>query len=87
MSAIVAKDPDGNYVKYVGRKGIVLATGDFSANQDMMAKYCSWVAPLLQYNEVDYDAMFQFGGLGPGDGQKMGLWAGVLGSRRFPTRL
>lgn len=85
VSAIVAKDPDGNYVKYVGRKGIVLATGDFSANQDMMAKYCSWVAPLLQYNEVDYDAMFQFGGLGPGDGQKMGLWAGAAWQQTLPN--
>lgn len=85
VSAIVAKDPDGNYVKYVGKKAIVLATGDFSANQDMMAKYCSWVAPLLQYNEVDYDAMFQFGGLGPGDGQKMGLWAGAAWQHTLPN--
>ena len=85
VSAIVAKDPDGNYVKYVGRKAIVLATGDFSANQDMMAKYCSWVAPLLQYNEVDYDAMFQFGGLGPGDGQKMGLWVGAAWQQTLPN--
>lgn len=85
VSGIVAKDPDGNYVKYVGKKGVVLATGDFSANQDMMAKYCSWVAPLLQYNEVDYDAMFQFGGLGPGDGQKMGLWAGAAWQKTLPN--
>lgn len=85
VSAIVAKDPDGNYVKYVGKKAIVLATGDFSANQDMMAKYCSWVAPLLQYNEVDYDAMFQFGGLGPGDGQKMGLWIGAAWQQTLPN--
>ncbi|OUO89880.1 hypothetical protein B5F40_09390 [Gordonibacter sp. An230] len=85
VSAIVAKDPDGNYVKYVGRKAIVLATGDFSANRDMMAKYCSWVAPLLQYNEVDYDAMFQFGGLGPGDGQKMGLWVGAAWQQTLPN--
>ncbi|WP_270297558.1 FAD-dependent oxidoreductase [Eggerthella sinensis] len=85
VSAIVAKDPDGKYVKYVGKKAIVLATGDFSANQDMMAKYCSWVAPLLQYNEVDYDAMFQFGGLGPGDGQKMGLWVGAAWQQTLPN--
>ena len=85
VSAVVAKDPDGNYVKYVGKKAVVMATGDFSANQDMMAKYCSWVAPLLQYNEVDYDAMFQFGGLGPGDGQKMGLWVGAAWQKTLPN--
>lgn len=85
VTSIIAKDPDGNYVRYTGKKGVVLATGDFSANQDMMAKYCSWAAPLLQYNEVDYDAMFQFGGLGPGDGQKMGLWAGAAWQNTTPN--
>jgi len=85
VTGVVATDADGNYVKYVGKKAVVLATGDFSANQDMMAKYCSWVAPLLQYNDVDYDAMFQFGGLGPGDGQKMGLWAGAAWQQTQPN--
>jgi hypothetical protein len=85
VDAVVAKDPDGNYVKYVGKKAVVLATGDFSQNPDMMAKYCPWVAPLLQYNQVDYDAMFQFGGLGPGDGQKMGLWVGAAWQHTQPN--
>ena len=85
VSAVVATDPDGNYVKYVGRKAVVMATGDFSANQDMMAKYCDWVAPLLQYNEIDYDAAFQFGGLGGGDGQKMGLWVGAAWQKSIPN--
>ncbi|HJF65681.1 MAG TPA: FAD-dependent oxidoreductase [Slackia equolifaciens] len=85
VSAVVAKDPDGNYVKYVGRKAIVMATGDFSADRDMMAKYCNWVEPLLQYNEVDYNAMFTFGGLGPGDGQKMGLWVGAAWQNCLPN--
>jgi hypothetical protein len=85
VTSVVAIDPDGNYVRYVGRKAVVMGTGDFSANQDMMAKYCGWVAPLLQYNEVDYDAAFQFGGLGPGDGQKMGLWVGAAWQRCQPN--
>ncbi len=85
VSAVIATDPDGNYVKYVGRKAIVMATGDFSANRDMMTKYCGWVAPLLQYNEVDYNAAFMFGGLGPGDGQKMGLWVGAAWQRSLPN--
>ena len=85
VTSVVALDPDGNYVRYVGRKAVVMATGDFSANQDMMAKYCGWVAPLLQYNEIDYDAAFQFGGLGGGDGQKMGLWVGAAWQRCQPN--
>ena len=85
VSAVIAIDPDGNYVKYVGRKAIVMATGDFSQNRDMMTKYCGWVANLLQYNEVDYDIAFTYGGLGPGDGQKMGLWIGAAWQRCQPN--
>ena len=85
VSGVVAIDPDGNYVKYVARKAVVMGMGDFSANRDMMAKYCGWVAPLLQYNEVDYDAAFVFGGLGPGDGQKMGLWVGAAWQQCQPN--
>lgn len=85
VSAIVATDPDGNHVKYAARKAVVLATGDFSANKDMMARYCGnfadFVLPDLKAN---YDAEFQFGGLMPGDGHKMGLWAGAAWQRVQP---
>ena len=69
----------GEYVRYVGKKGIVMATGDFSQNHEMMAKYCPWVAEndMMADFPVDYNAGFQFGGVMPGDGQKMGLWAGA----------
>ena len=33
VSAIVAKDPDGNYVKYIGKKAIVVTVTSPSANQ------------------------------------------------------
>ncbi len=69
----------GEYVRYVGNKGIVMATGDFSQNREMMEKYCPWVVEngMLTEYPVNYDAGFQFGGIMPGDGQKMGLWAGA----------
>lgn len=50
VSAVIAKDKDGNYVKYVGTKGIVLATGDFSGDREMMEKYCPWAIDLLDEN-------------------------------------
>ena len=85
VSAVVAQKLDengegtGEYVKYVGKKGIVLATGDFSQNREMMEKYCPWVVEndMLTEYPVNYDAGFQFGGIMPGDGQKMGLWVGA----------
>ncbi len=85
VDAVVAQkldeegQPTGEYVKYVGKKAIVLATGDFSGNMEMMKAYCPWVVEngMVLDIDVDYDASFQFGGLMPGDGQKMGLWVGA----------
>jgi hypothetical protein len=85
VSAVVAQkldedgNPTGEYVKYVGKKGIVMATGDFSQDHELMAEKCPWIVAndMLTEYPVNYDATFQFGGVMPGDGQKMGLWVGA----------
>ena len=77
VSAVIAERSDGTFAKFVASKGIVLATGDFSGDKEMVAKYCPSVLPFLLENKDTYDAQFQFGGLMPGDGQKMGLWIGA----------
>lgn len=77
VTAVIAKNTDGDYIKYEGSKAIVLATGDFSADKDMMTRYCPEALPLLTDRELNYDAEFQFGGLYKGDGHKMGLWVGA----------
>jgi succinate dehydrogenase/fumarate reductase flavoprotein subunit len=76
VSGVVASNADGSYVKYEASKGVVLATGDFSGSPDLMARYCSAYQDLVSIEGGDYDAEFQFGGLMPGDGHKMALWAG-----------
>ncbi|NTU89076.1 MAG: FAD-dependent oxidoreductase [Actinobacteria bacterium] len=77
--AVIATGKDGAYIKYEGTKAVVMATGDFSHNKDMMAKYCPQALPLLAEGDipVDYNLGFGVGGLMPGDGQKMGLWIGA----------
>jgi succinate dehydrogenase/fumarate reductase flavoprotein subunit len=85
---VVCRREDGTYAKFVGVKAVVLATGDFSANRDMMAKYCPQCADRVAdevYDTVDYDREFVFGGLYPGDGQRMGLWAGAAWQKTFPN--
>lgn len=79
VAAVIASDMQtGEYHRFKGAKAVVLATGDFSHNKDMMARYCPEAFPLLwdMDNEVNYSAGLQVGGLMPGDGQKMALWAG-----------
>ncbi len=86
VTAVIAQGEDGTYTKYVGSKAIVLATGDFSADREMMAKYCPWAIPLLHdRGDQGYDNNFKFGGLYKGDGHKMGLWVGAAWQRTFPN--
>lgn len=89
VSAVVAQREDGSYVKYVANKAVVLATGDFSKNPDMMAKYSPWAwenfKDSLTFGDVDYDAELVYSGLMPGDGQKMGLWVGAAWQKTYPV--
>ena len=87
VSAVVAQRTDGTYVKFVGKKAIVLATGDFSANKQMLAKYCPMVLPLvgLDEKEPDYNTGFSLSGIYKGDGQKMGLWVGAAWQHAYPN--
>jgi hypothetical protein len=81
--------PDGAKIKYTASKGIILATGDFSQDRDMMAKYSPWVYEtcknFLNFTGPQYDAGLQMGGLMDGQGQKMGLWAGAAWQRVNPN--
>lgn len=89
VSAVVAQKQDGTYVKYVAHKAVVLATGDFSKDMDMMAKYSPWAyehfKDVLSVGEVNYDIDLAFTGLMPGDGHKMGLWVGAAWQKTYPV--
>ena len=64
VTAVVAEEDDG-YTKFVGTKAVVLATGDFGANDEMVHAYCpEWVWDIK-------------GGVYEGTGHQMGLWVGA----------
>ncbi|MDR2665106.1 MAG: FAD-binding protein [Oscillospiraceae bacterium] len=69
VSAVIARGADGEYRRYSGTCGIVLATGDIGADRDMLEHF----APigLLPKHNGYYPP-----GLNTGDGHKMGYWAG-----------
>ncbi len=86
VTAVIAQGEDGAYTKYVGTKAIIMAMGDFSANKEMMTKYCPSALPFLSdAGDKGYDNCFKGGGLFPGDGQKMGLWIGAAWQKTFPN--
>ena len=77
VDAVIASTSDGGYTKYVGTKAVVMATGDFSHDRNMMEKYCPQAVELCDFTtDVNYDQGIWMGGLMPGDGHKMELWVG-----------
>ena len=89
VEAVIATDADGNYIKFVGTKAIVMATGDFSINRDMMKKYCphayDWVTNFDMGEDFDPENGKVYGGLYDGIGQRMGLWIGAAWQKNYPN--
>lgn len=85
VSAVIAQDSEGRFVKYIAEKAVVLATGDFSANRDMMAKYCPAYARHFSSGFTSYDVGFHEKGLYGGEGHLIALWAGAAWQRTFPN--
>lgn len=77
VDAVIASNADGTYTKYVGSKAVIMATGDFSHDRDMMERYCPQAVELCDFTtDINYDQGIWMGGLMPGDGHKMELWVG-----------
>lgn len=90
VSAVVAKNMvTGEFVRYKARKAVVLATGDFSKDPDMMARYSPWAweryRNSIDTRKVNYDVELAYNGLYAGDGHKMGLWVGAGWQKTYPN--
>jgi|GEM_PF-5865634 len=71
-TGVIAKGADGSYTRYQASKGVVLATGAYNGDQDMVRKYIPW----LDLDTTDeYSPLANNGNTG--DGLKMALWTGA----------
>ncbi|SHO44018.1 FAD-dependent oxidoreductase [Desulfopila aestuarii] len=69
VTGVIAKsEKTGQYKQFNARKGVILCTGDYSNNPDMVAKYCPSAVGLQNYYQPRYNT---------GDGHVMGLWIGA----------
>jgi len=66
VTGLIAKNNDGDYVRY-NTKAIVLCTGDYGSNPEMVAKYCPHVAHFKSFISAS-----------TGDGHIMAMWAGAV---------
>ena len=85
VTGVIVRTGEDEYAEYASRSGVILATGDFSANRDMMARYCPTYAKYFNRGGNDYSVGFAEGGLYKGEGHRMALWAGAAWQRTFPN--
>ena len=74
VSGIIARKKDGSYLQCNVSKAVILCTGDYGMDDEMMEKYCPWAigVPKLMLDTVT------------GDGHKMGMWIGAAYGRVAP---
>ena len=72
---VIAQAQDGSYTQFNAAKGVILATGDFGANADMVWELCSECAENAMRHGVTRDRMTGMTDC-DGSGHKMGCWAG-----------
>lgn len=75
VTGAIAQDFDGNYVKFVANKGVVLTCGDVGQNTDMAWELITDINELGMRNGADKTKVGGFT-TNDGSGLKMGCWAG-----------
>lgn len=72
VTGVVAKNADGSYTRYKANKGVVLCTGDFGANEEMMSDLTCF-----DLDSYDADGYVNYS-TGDGFGHRAGLAAGAV---------
>lgn len=82
VSGIIARDKDNNYVKFNARKAVILCTGDYGNNPEMMQKYCPIAADVALERNVymanPWGIIDSPEPLNVGDGHLMAMWVGAV---------
>ena len=68
VTGVVAKTETGEYKQFNAAKGVILCTGDYGSNPEMVEKYCPAAVGYQNYYTPRYNT---------GDGHRMGMWVGA----------
>lgn len=77
VTGIITKNADGDYVKFTCTKGVILSTGDFGSNADMIWELCSEVGEYAERVGVPRENTTGMTDC-VGTGHKLGCWAGGM---------
>lgn len=78
ISGVLVTAQDGSHQQYNAAKGVILATGDFGSNEEMVETFC----PIAARSDLN---AYTPQGCNTGDGILMGLWAGATLSKSMPA--
>ena len=67
VTGIIAQNNDGHYLQFNAKKAVILCTGDYGYNAEMVTKYCPQVAYLASSTRTS-----------TGDGHQMAMWVGAV---------
>lgn len=73
VQGVIAQDMEGNYLKFVAKKGVIMAAGDYGSNPEMIKYYCGGRTWPGFFPNVDAKGNVT----NMGEGQQMGIWAGA----------
>ena len=71
VTGVIAQTKGGEYIRFTAGKAVVLCTGDYGGDSQMVEKYC------IRGKEISSLKLEYEGGLNTGDGHKMGMWIGA----------
>lgn len=73
VEGVIAQDIDGNYIKFLGSKAIIMCAGDYGSNEEMVKYYCGGRTYPTFFGNVDANGDIT----NTGDGQCMAAWIGA----------
>jgi fumarate reductase flavoprotein subunit len=71
VTGVIAQDKDGNYIQFNAGKAVILCTGEYGHDYEMMEAYCPTAAAFAKGSPYDPP-------VNTGDGHKMAMWIGGL---------
>ena len=74
VTGVIVEDADGNYKQINAAKAVLLATGDYASNREMLEYYQPWAT---RYNSIFPNTDAKGEKTNTGDGQQMGMWIGA----------
>lgn len=74
VTGVIAQNAQGEYIRAIAKKGVVLSTGDYMSNQAMLRRFCPGMADTPQL-WTSYDKARNPSNTG--DGHRLGMWVGA----------